>query len=236
MRLSIRFDPYSPTAAADFELLKAELRKFDILSLLKAELVKSQIHISLSKKIVSAVRFIDADQREEAIWSLVSNEDLLYPIYSNVLWVARTLWDELRPETQSKVIKHVRNLVRAKSHVMQVDINVSYAVRLLSCFAGPENEDTLNRVFKEASSISIRRDIILAMAKWKAWYWLSDLRPNFRTLSPAERRAFVIASYVLTDEGRHWRDHIAPELSPFEKVVKAWASEKIQINGWSIPL
>jgi hypothetical protein len=134
------------------------------------------------------------------------------------------------------VIEHVRKLVKERSHAMQIDLTLSYAVRLLSCAAGPENEETLNRVFKETSSISIRRDIILAMARWKAWYWLSDLRGNFRTLSPAERRAFLVASYVLTDEGKHWRDHIKQELSPFELIVRSWASEKVQAPGWSVPI
>jgi hypothetical protein len=236
MRFAIRFDPYSPTAAGDYELLRAELEKFDILSLLKTELVKSRIHISLSKKIVSAVRYIRNSQRDEAILSLVSNETLLYPIYSNVLWVVKILYDELADEMKEKVIQHVRKLVKERSHAMQIDLTLSYAIRLLSCSAGPENEETLNRVFKETSSITVRRDIILAMAKWKAWYWLSDLRSSFRTLSPAERRAFLVASYVLTDEGRHWRDHIKQELSPFELLVRTWASEKVQISGWSVPV
>jgi hypothetical protein len=55
MRLSLRFDPYSPTAVDDYEAMREELGKIDILGLLKSELVKSRIHISLSKKIVSAV-------------------------------------------------------------------------------------------------------------------------------------------------------------------------------------
>ena len=236
MRFAIHFDPYSPTAADDYETLRAELEKFDILSLLKTELVKSRIHISLSKKIVSAIRFIRESQRNEAILALISNEVLLYPIYSNVLWVVKTLYDELADGTQAEIIQHVRKLVKERSHAMQIDLTLSYAIRLLSCSAGPENEETLNRVFKETNSISIRRDIILAMAKWKAWYWLSDLRGNFRTLSPAERRAFIIASYALTDEGRHWRDHIRDELSPFELIVRAWAAEKVQIPGWSVPI
>jgi hypothetical protein len=50
MRLSVRFDPYSPTAQEDYEILKSELGKIDILALLKAELTKTRVHISLSKR------------------------------------------------------------------------------------------------------------------------------------------------------------------------------------------
>jgi hypothetical protein len=236
MRLSIRFDPYSPTAAGDYEALRVELQKIDIFSLLKAELVKSRIHISLSRKIVSAIRFIEEPQRRDAVLSLVTNEALLYPIYSNILWMVRSLYDELQYDTKVVIVDHVRKLVNNRSHVMEIGLNLSYAIRLLACSEGPENEETLNRVFKTTTSVAIRRDIILAMARWSAWHWLSDLKNSFRTLSPSERRAFIVASYTMSDEGRHWRQHIAPELSSFEELVRVWASEKVQLNGWRIPI
>jgi hypothetical protein len=74
------------------------------------------------------------------------------------------------------------------------------------------------------------------MARWGAAYWLSDLRTQFRTFTSGERRAFLIASFCLTDEGKHWRQHVAAELSPFEKLVGEWAAEKFQSSGWGIPL
>lgn len=236
MRLSLYFDPYSPTAKDDFEALRGELQKIDIFALLKAELVKSRVHISLSKKIVSAIRFIEEPQRSEAVMSLITNESLLYPIYSNVLWVVTTLYDELPEFSRKAINEHVRKLVNAKSHVVGIELNLLYSIRLLACSEGPENEETLNRVFKATTSVAIRRDIILAMARWKAWAWLSDLKNFFRTLSPIERRAFIVASYAMSDEGKHWRQHISPELSAFEELVKLWASEKIQQNGWRIPV
>lgn len=236
MRLSLYFDPYSPTAKDDYEVLRSELQKIDIFALLKAELVKSRVHISLSKKVVSAIRFIEEPQRSEAVLSLITNETLLYPIYSNVLWVVATLYDELPEPSRNAINEHVRKLVNAKSHVIGIELNLLYAVRLLACSEGPENEETLNRVFKATTSVAIRRDIILTMARWKAWAWLSDLKNFFRTLSPMERRAFIVASFTMSDEGRHWRQHIAPELSAFEELVRVWASEKIQQNGWRIPV
>lgn len=236
MRLSLRFDPYSPTAAEDYEALRRQLQKFDILSLLKSELVKSRVHISLSKRIVAAIRYIDISQKDDAVLSLILNEQLLYPIYANVLLVTKAVYEELRPETQSKIMEHIRSLIKSKSHVLAVELNLAYAVRLLSCAGGAENEEVLNRIYKNTNSLSIRRDVILAMAKRRASYWLSDLRANFRILSPAERRAFIVASYALTDEGSHWRSHIAPELSPFEVLVRDWAAKKSNDSGWSVPL
>jgi hypothetical protein len=236
MRLSIRFDPYSPTAADDYEALKDELGKIDILSLLKLELTKSRIHISLSRKIVAAIRYITEPQRSDAVLSLIQNADLLYPIYANVLLTAKSLYDELRPDVQSKIIEHVRTLIKEQSHVLQTELNLGYAIRLLACQAGPENEEILNKVYDRTRSTLIRRDVILAMARWRAAYWLSNLRTQFRTFSPSERRAYIVGSFTLTDEGKHWRHHIKAELSPFEEMVREWAANKFQSPNWTIPL
>lgn len=236
MRLSVRFDPYSATALDDYRLLKEELDKIDILSLLKAELTKSRIHISLSKKIVAAIRYIDEPYRSDAVLSLIQNADLLYPIYANVLLTARVLYDDLREQPRNAILEIVRTLIKERSHVLQSELNLCYAIRLIACSQGPENEEILNKIYERSRSVLVRRDIILAMSRWKAAYWLSDLVPQFRTFTPAERRAFVIGSFALTDQGRHWRQHIAPELSPFENLVREWAAEKSQLATWSIPL
>jgi hypothetical protein len=45
--LSIRFDPYSPTAADDYEALKDELSRIDIIGLLKSELSKNTYSCSI---------------------------------------------------------------------------------------------------------------------------------------------------------------------------------------------
>ena len=236
LSFSIRFDPYSPTAADDYEILKTEIQKYDIISLLKAELTKSRIHISLSRKIIAAIRFIDKEQRDDAVISLISNANLLYPIYANALMVAKALYPELREDTQRIIIDKIRQLIVDRSHVVQGELNLAYAVRLIAESQGPELEELLNRIYSNTKSSILRRDIIMVMAKWRAWYWLSNLRTAFRTLGAAERRAFIVASYVLTDEGKHWRSHIERELSPFELLLKKWASEKVQLPNWSIPI
>ena len=236
LSFSIRFDPYSPTARDDYETLRKEIQKYDIISLLKAELGKSRIHISLSKKIVTAIRFIDNDRRDDAVLSLVTNSDLLYPIYANVLIVARALYDDLTKATRDLVSENILNLIKNKSHVLQPELNLAYAIRLIAASEGPEKEEALNRVYGETQSSILRTDIILTMAKWRASYWLSDLKTKFRTLGPSERRAFIIASYVLRDEGSHWRDHIKRELSPFERLVRDWAAQKSSSETWSVPI
>jgi reverse transcriptase-like protein len=237
MHLSLRFDPYSPTKNDDYAALKAEIERFDILGLLREELLKSRIHIGLARKIVAAVKYLDAKARDDAITTMIDNAELLYPIFSGVLTVARSIFADLSVEAQVYVHQKIIDLIESHSHVLRVDLNLAFALRVLSCRHSPEAEAVLAKAFKLSTSSSLlRRDIILIMAKWRNWYWLSDLRSSFRSLSVAERRAFIIASFSLRDEGRHWRQHTADEFSPFEQLVKHWAAEKAGQPGWSIPL
>jgi hypothetical protein len=236
MQLSLRFDPYSPTKNDDYATLKAEIERFDIIGLLREELLKSRVHIGLTRKIITAVKYLDAKARDDAITTMVDNAELLYPIFSSVLTVARSVFDDLSPGAQDHVQKKIVELFESHSHVLRVDLNRSFAIRVLSCRPSPEAEAVLAAIFKSSSSSLLRRDVILVMAKWKNWYWLSDLRTSFRSLSPAERRAFIIASYSLRDEGRHWRQNTADEFSPFEQLIQRWAAEKVNQTGWSVPI
>jgi Reverse transcriptase (RNA-dependent DNA polymerase) len=237
MQLSLRFDPYSPTKIDDYATLRAEIERFDILGLLREELLKSRVHIGLTRKIVAAVKYLDSKARDDAITTMVDNAELLYPIFSGVLTVARSVFTDLSPEAQARVHQKIIELIEGHSHVLRVELNLAFALRVLACRHSPEAEAVLAKVFKLSTSSSLlRRDIILIMAKWKNWYWLSDLRSSFRSLSVPERRAFIIASFSLRDEGRYWRRHTADEFSPFEQLVQLWAAEKVSQPGWSIPL
>ncbi|MBU6464920.1 MAG: RNA-directed DNA polymerase [Bradyrhizobium sp.] len=237
MQLSLRFDPYSPTNIDDYATLKAEIERFDILALLRDELLKSRVHIGLTRKIVAAVKYLEPRARDDAVTTMVDNAELLYPIFSGVLTVARSVFDELSSEAKLHVHRKIIELIEGHSHVLRVDLNLAFALRVLSCKHSPEAEAVLAKIFKLSTSSSLlRRDIILIMAKWKNWYWLSDIRTTFRSLSVAERRAFIVASFSLRDEGRHWRQYTADEFSPFEQLVRRWADEKTKQSGWSIPL
>ena len=169
MQLSLRFDPYSPTRSDDYATLKAEIERFDILGLLRDELLKSRVHIGLNfRKIVAAVKYLESKARDDAITTMVDNAELLYPIFSGVLTVARSVFDDISPEAQTRVHQKIIELIEGHSHVLRVDLNLAFALRVLACRHSPEAEAVLARIFKlSTSSTLLRRDVILIMAKWK---------------------------------------------------------------------
>jgi hypothetical protein len=237
MRFAIRFDPYSPTPDDDYEKLKGELEKFDIVGLLQAELSKSRIHVALSRKIVSAIKYLDPKQRDQAVLSLIDNSELLYPIFASVLTVIKQVFADLSVSTQAAVVDRLIKLIQSGSHVVRVELIFAYTVRLLACQSSAGVQETLARIYSSPLyGPLVRRDIILAMMRLGAWPWLSDRRISFNSMSPAERRAFIIASHLLGDEGKHWRRHIARELSPLEHLVMKWADAKAAQPNWVAPL
>ena len=237
LQFSLKFDPYSPTAEDDYENLRVELEKFDIVGLLQSELSKSRIHLALARKIVSAIRYISPQARDQAIVSMFENVDLLYPIFGSILMVVRGIFDELSPEAQEVVTSRILELVRTDSHVLRIELNLAYAIRVLATRPSAGVQETLVKLYGNPRYTPlVRRDIILAMTRLGAWHWLSERRGAFRSMSAAERRAFIIASYSLKDEGNHWRKHLADEFSPLEKLVRGWAANKVNQPNWVVPL
>jgi hypothetical protein len=236
MRFSLRFDPYSPTAENDYEDLKAKIREFDIIELLQDELSKSRIHIALSRKLVAAIEYLDGHTRDNAVLSIVENAEILYPIFSSALMMVDKIFETLGPEIKILLTDRIIELIRSDSHVFRVDVHLCFALRVLQHTNTEEIQQLLKDLYTERKSDIVRRDIILIMALWGEWYWLSDLRNQYRQLSGPQKRSFLVASYSLKDEGKHWRKHIKKELDPFEKFILSWADERVGHGKKDFPL
>lgn len=236
LSFSLRFDPYSPTAEDDYAKLKEEIKRFDILGLLKDELAKSRVHVALSRKIISAVRYLDSKTKDDAVLSIVNNTDTLYPIYSSALIMIDQVYNELSDDAKAEVTKRIVELIRSDSHVFRVDVYLCFALRVLQHSHTEEVQQLLKELYEVRTSEIVRRDIILIMALWSDWYWLSDLKNRYRQLGAAEKRAFLVASYSLRDEGKHWRSNVKRELNPFEKFVLDWACKRVNEGRRNFPL
>lgn len=237
-RLRIRYDPYSPTADADYKALTKELSRFDIVGMLGRELTKSRIDESLTRRLVSSIKLLPESSQNDAIRSMFDSLDLLYPIFPSVMQLCRHLHANLTPDVQMDVYASLRHLIECGSYITQVPANLAYAIRVLANDDSEETEILFASLYKDSSSMMIRRDLIVLMAFRKADYWLSNCRNSFATLNGWERRALLIASYTLGDEGKHWRNSIRNEQSAYDKLVLEWTSESKQKHGsaWRVPL
>jgi hypothetical protein len=237
-RIRLRYDPYSPTADEDYEILKTELSKFDIVGMLGRELAKSRIDEGLTRRLLAAIRHIPSAVKNQAILSIVQSLEVLYPVFPSVMNLVRSVIGELENETKDEVFSQLRTLIKSSSYITQVPVNMSFALRVLALDSSEETEAILARLFREPLNMMFKRDIILMMASRGADYWISNCRKQYSVLTQWEKRALLISSYILEDEGRHWRDGIKKELSSFDQLILRWASSKKSAMGhaWVVPV
>jgi hypothetical protein len=241
--LRLHFDPYSTTAVEDYERMMALIDEFDVLGLLRDEITKGRIHVNLTRKLVGALRYMDETSRSQAIVSLLENVDTLAPIIPQVMLAVRQCLDDLQDtETVDEVMTTVRKLIEDEHYIAKNDLNLAYMVRVLAGRHSQANERMLIRLYSAVHGYgaqpapNIQRDIVLALAKWRVKYWLSERKHTFITDHVWVRRAFRVASYSLGDEGNHWRRANRASADSLDAIIQEWAAERSNLGGWSIPV
>ncbi|MCH3973669.1 RNA-directed DNA polymerase [Bifidobacterium tibiigranuli] len=236
MSMHIHYDPYSSTADADYEEIKKKLSDFNIADLLNKELDKSQIHVSLTKKLIGILKLLDSEEQARIIETLLDNIDQLIPVVPQVMKAVKQATSNMDKDVSASVQSRIRNLIIENRPIAQIDLNRAYMIRVLGTQHSQENEQLLIKLYSEDSPVIIKRDIMLIMANWGASYWVSDRKNYLGQEDKWVQRAFFLASYALGDEGRHWRQH--KETSGYDKVISEWAALKRSKLGakWVIPL
>jgi hypothetical protein len=237
LRLSIHFDPYSDTRVDDYENLKEQVAQVDVAGIIGRELEKTRIDPTITKQAISAIRVLETDAQKDIITSLLQIDNLhtLAPVFPRLMTVLRGLYMDLDEETRGLIDSGLLNLIQNKSHIMQVDLNLAYAIQVMRRRCTQKTEALFVQIFKKSTSALVRREIVIAWAGWQHNHSLTDLKKNFGALSKWERRAFIVGSYILTDEGKHWRDHNKKSFDPLEGVVRDWFAKRMNENR-NVPL
>jgi hypothetical protein len=228
--ISIRFDPYSPTAPEDYEQLKEAVRQVDIIGILGREISKTTIDSAISKQAISAVTALDKKQQQGALLMLLDHENLLTlaPVFVPIMRIVRDLYNQFDPSFQEAIDTILCNLLTQSSPLLSVEVNLAYFIQALGGQRTHRKEEILSHLFESTSSPLLRRLIILCMARWKCHYWLSDIKKHYGAMSILEKRAFIIASYALGDEGNHWRKYTKPTWQEPELLIRDWYSQRLQ--------
>lgn len=230
MRLSVRFDPYSPTAEEDYEQLKSAVSSIDIVGILAREIAKTNIDTQVTKQAIAAIRALAPEFRGGAVATLLdqANLETLAPVFSNIMRMLRSLYRDLDEPTQTIADSAMLKLLREDSHLIQNDLNLVYLLQVFAQRQSSVKEGILIDLFERRTSTLVRKEIILIMAKWGVTYWLSDLMRRFGSLTGWERKAFIVASFYLADEGEHWRKHTKRTLSRPEIAIRDWYQERMK--------
>jgi hypothetical protein len=233
--LTLRYDPYSPTAVHDFEALKEAVARIDIVDLFMMELSKPRIDPRLTRKLLRALEAAEPSAKGQICSSLVQNLELLAPLIPQVMQAVRKVLGDLDVTVGNETRRKLAAQIAAGSHVLELGGNRAFAIRIMADGDACEFEEQLAGLFDGAQAF-LQRDIIIAMARWGASYWISDKRTQYDSFHPWVKRALLMASYSLGDEGKHWRDSIRNRLSQFDLLIRDWVADRVQVSGWQLPL
>ncbi|KGO94843.1 RNA-directed DNA polymerase [Flavobacterium subsaxonicum] len=232
LNISIRFDPYSPTAVEDYEQLKQAVQEIDIIGILSREVNKTSIDQTVTKQAINAIKVLSVEDQISAIKILLDHNNLttLSPVFTTILRLVRSIYEDLHNSVQVLIDSSLLELFSKDNYLIKIELNLNFIIQILSIKYTDEKESLLTHLYDTEPNHLLRRQIIITMAHWNCHYWLVDVKNNFQTLSMWERRAFIYASYFLGDEGKHWREHYIKLFSPEEKLIKDWCSKRFLTN------
>lgn len=232
LNISINFDPYSPTAEEDYEDLKTAVEQVDILGILGREISKSAIDPAVAKQAVQAVRMLEFPQRFAALRMLLDAENILIlaPIFVTLMRLVRDLYPDLSSAEQDFIDNALIELSSGRSPMLSVEVNLAHYVQALAGNRSQPKEEILISLFTATGNSIIRRLIILVMTRWKCHYWLSDIKSLYGAMPVLEKRAYILASYCLGDEGKHWRTNTRVSWTPPETLIRDWYAARLDGN------
>lgn len=230
LNISLRYDPYSETADEDYETLKTAIGEVDILGILGREVLKTTIDPVVSKQAIKAIGVLNEEAKLGAITTLLDKDNLvvLSPVFVTVMRAVKGLYKDIPESGQNFIDDALIKLYDSKSHLLSVDLNISYFIQALSVRNTELKEQILIDIFENTTKPFIKRQIILIMADWGCAYWLTDIQKQYGSFGEWERRALILSSYKLGDEGSHWRDHTKVSWNTRELLVRDWFATRFQ--------
>ena len=237
LSVSIRYDPYSDTSIEDYDTLKKVVMDINILGILNKEVAKTSIDKAVTKQAIKALRVLGVQQQKDALMVILDSNNLLTlaPVFVNVMRAVRGIYDDLDDASKDCIDVKLVDITKNADHLLKVELNLSYYIQALSRRQSVQKEQILSKYFDQASSHLLKRQIIPVMSEWNCYHWVSDQLKHFSSYAEWERRALIIGSYRLGDEGRHWRRNVKSMFNSTENLIKDWANSRNEQKR-SIPI
>ncbi|QPJ64191.1 MAG: RNA-directed DNA polymerase [Candidatus Nitrohelix vancouverensis] len=237
LNISLRYDPYSDTADEDYEALKSAVKDVDIIGILGREVSKTTIDSTVTKQAINAIYALEPQEKYGALCTLLKDDNLfvLSPVFVLVMRAIRGVYDDIPEDGKDFIDQQLALLYESKSHLLGVDLNISYFIQALSRRRSLPKEEILIDIFDQTTKSLIKRQVIMVMASWDCHYWLTDIKGHYGGYTVWEKRALIIASYSLGDEGKHWRTHIKETWSEMDILIRGWYSKRLQ-NAKKFPI
>ena len=158
LNLSISFDPYSSTANEDYIALKDAIKEIDIIGILSREVNKTRIDQTVTKQAVNAINALEAPKQLAAIKILLDMDNLLTlsPIFTSIMRATRRIYNDLDKLGKQLVDKSLLELFKSESHLVNIEINLSYIIQVLSLEHSQEKEELFVALYENSTNHFLR--------------------------------------------------------------------------------
>lgn len=204
--------------------------------MLARELRKTRVDEVLVRQLCKSVRHLDSGARRDAAMTLCSNFESLYPVFPTVALILKDVLPALQGEDRSVVYSTLRDLMRSGSHIVAVPANALYCLRAMVDDPDEEVDRLLLPYLRSSQSLAMRRDSVLCLARRASKARLADLLRTHPLPTDWQLRSLIVASYVLGDEGRHWRRNVKRQFSVVDQAFMQWIAKKYSGKTWEIPI
>jgi len=204
--------------------------------MLARQIRKSRIDQAVTKKLIQMMKFQDAGARNRIVISLLDNLGTLYPVFTTVMVVLKSILWELEEAVQLRAFRLLREMLTEDPNISRVPANQAFATRILAYDRSEKTAEIMISIYRTTDSMMLKRDIILGMARNGFGDWISTRLRDFRRVTPWERRALLVASYAAGPAGEDFRRLVSNELTPEEKLVAQWAEDRASRGISEIPL
>lgn len=232
LNISIRFDPYSETAEEDYKKLTNAVSQVDVVGILGRQIAKTTIDMPVTKQAIGVVRALGDPEKEGTIRTLLQrdNLDVLSPVFVTVMRLVRSIYDGLSNESKVAIDRDLVRIFEEHDHILRVEVNLAFYLQALSQSYSFTKEQILVDIYNKEVSPILRRIIVSTMANWNCSHWISDRIQGFGSLNEWEKRAMILASYSLTDEGKHWRAHTKDSWTAEQQIIHDWCKNRFNTH------
>lgn len=217
--IDLHFDPYSHTAAEDYEELRSVVEKLNIGALLNKELQKAQPDTFLVTQIARTLKLHDPNAALQLCYTILSATNLhaFRASWSTIMrGLAAVCADEQFSEIFSALDNAIDEVPNHSAHLLLPEASCLHYLRVIRFRKTQSRAQFVYSVYSESKSETVRRACLDCWRNWKDRTSFIRERNKWSTLTPDEQRMLWYAAAVFGDEGDKFRKQVKPSL------VNAW--------------
>jgi hypothetical protein len=213
--IDLYYDPYSDTANADYEELRAVVETLDIRTLLKDELEKALPDTFLVTQIGRTLRLHDPNAALQLCDTILAPANLhaFRASLSTILrGIAAVCADDRFSAIFSELDQSIDAVVDHSAHLLLPEASCLHYLRVIRFRMTQKRSEYVFDVYSKTQSETIRRSCIDCWRTWRHRPNFTRERNRWNSLTADEKRMLWYAASEFGDEGEKFRKQVRKSL------------------------